>query len=788
MASSITFSDSQNASIAGYSGTTYSVTVGVGSSYNYASSISLNFSISPNQSLKSGDSLGYLVSIQFGNFYATGDGTDLTGTIVTGLSTTAPYVIDNAVYDGNNTPLPVIQSWGSGSSLTIQLASSLVSSLVTKFTNTKTIPITIKLYGVQWTNANEYTRPVVGTLTSQIYLTESAFAPTFNFTASTAVNNPWNTSLYTGISKQNFSISSLSLKFGASVESYNITFNGQSSSTTTLNATTVANPGSYTATATIIDSRGFSAQKTLAYEYIAYSKPTIVASMVTRTDANGAASDEGLYAHWKSVFSYDSVGGENSASYSISYKGSNDNSFTEVSSGDLSTTETEIEQTTSETFNTEESYLFRFSLSDDVSTVTKELTLDQAFFTMDFLKGGKGIAFGCTSTKEGFECGMEAYFNKKLNIPANQRIWINNKRTLERVFISSDNTKPYFKIATSGVRTTNYNDCTGTYLVSQHYNGGSWAIIRCSLRTNDQSSTASDYAYSAGELEFLVNAGFASDAFQLKVRNSKANNLADLYYKSNAAYASLTIIDIDNGSRSNFGDGFTLISDYLTAANDGLADMNADTYTNTVSCSNSGTVAYSNNSDTVDGIHASGFIKTALANGYYGMARPSDGDTTDYIRTTGNGLIPYASGKPGTGSLGTDGWRFNNGYIYNIYGRNYTSPMTDYVVASGTSGDWKYWKFASKLAICYLTRTDDLYTDTSATPCYSEEMPQRNYPFTFASKPAVIMGVNGKTAQFWVGQSADGSTTKSPKWRLYAGSIQSSVSCMWSILAIGTWA
>lgn len=179
-------------------------------------------------------------------------------------------------------------------------------------------------------------------------------------------------------------------------------------------------------------------------------------------------------------------------------------------------------------------------------------------------------------------------------------------------------------------------------------------------------------------------------------------------------------------------------------------------------------------------------MRAANANGYWGLARPSDGNTTDWIRTTQNGLLPYSSGKPGVGSLGTDSWRFNQAHIQNIYRAG--SLISDHVVASGTSGDWRYWKFASKLAICYLTRTDNLYVDTSGHPCYSNGLfPQRSYPFTFSSKPTVIMGVNGKTGQFWAAQSNDGTTTKSPSWRLYAGSIQASSSCTWSILAIGSW-
>lgn len=52
------------------------------------------------------------------------------------------------------------------------------------------------------------------------------------------------------------------------------------------------------------------------------------------------------------------------------------------------------------------------------------------------------------------------------------------------------------------------------------------------------------------------------------------------------------------------------------------------------------------------------------ANGYYGMTRP-DGNTSDWIRTTTAGLIPYQSGGAGAGhcGIGTSSWYFSNAYI-----------------------------------------------------------------------------------------------------------------------------
>lgn len=62
-------------------------------------------------------------------------------------------------------------------------------------------------------------------------------------------------------------------------------------------------------------------------------------------------------------------------------------------------------------------------------------------------------------------------------------------------------------------------------------------------------------------------------------------------------------------------------------------------------------------------------IRAVSANGYWGMARP-DSNTSDWIRTTSAGIIPYQSGGRGAGhcGLGTSGWYFSSAYIDTVHG------------------------------------------------------------------------------------------------------------------------
>ena len=61
-------------------------------------------------------------------------------------------------------------------------------------------------------------------------------------------------------------------------------------------------------------------------------------------------------------------------------------------------------------------------------------------------------------------------------------------------------------------------------------------------------------------------------------------------------------------------------------------------------------------------------MSAVSANGYYGMARP-DNNTSDWIRTTTNGLLPVQSGGRDSGhsSLGTSSWYFSQAYVDHVY-------------------------------------------------------------------------------------------------------------------------
>lgn len=117
-----------------------------------------------------------------------------------------------------------------------------------------------------------------------------------------------------------------------------------------------------------------------------------------------------------------------------------------------------------------------------------------------------------------------------------------------------------------------------------------------------------------------------------------------------------------------------------TNANTAICSTNAPTWWNG---STSYTVYTSGSKPTPADIGASKALTTA--NGYQGFTL-NDGTTSNWIRTTTSGIIPYqtanSSWNGANSSLGTSGWRFLNGYIKEIWCNGLKNDLGDLWLSS----------------------------------------------------------------------------------------------------------
>ena len=251
-----------------------------------------------------------------------------------------------------------------------------------------------------------------------------SMAPTFTLSISPSQN------IIQGKTAVTVSISGAAGKLGASVSSRSINVGGQTSSDSSLTVTPKTS-GAVSVSATVKDSRGLSATKTATLNVTSYSPPSVDPIQAVRVNGSGQADDEGTKARVKVTWANGKLAGtDTNTTCTLKYRASNTSTYT-----DCSTVISGQEYVLDGPFDTELGYEFVATVSDNLSSVPGYGYLDRAYFTMDFRKGGKGIAFGQACTEDGFTVNMLTTFNESLafdDTGANGG-WINGKTQFSKV-------------------------------------------------------------------------------------------------------------------------------------------------------------------------------------------------------------------------------------------------------------------------------------------------------------------------------------------------------------------
>lgn len=158
---------------------------------------------------------------------------------------------------------------------------------------------------------------------------------------------------------------------------------------------------------TVIDARGYKKNVTKKINVHSYIQPRITGDSVYRCDSTGKETSGGTYLRIKFSKEYSSIGGKNTCSASFRVKKGAGNWGTSVS-----VTEQNYDQILPGYVEDPEStYIIQIVVTDAAGgTNTYQYSLASAFHAMHLAAGGKGIAFGKKSTKNAFECAMDAEF------------------------------------------------------------------------------------------------------------------------------------------------------------------------------------------------------------------------------------------------------------------------------------------------------------------------------------------------------------------------------------------
>ena len=208
----------------------------------------------------------------------------------------------------------------------------------------------------------------------------------------------------------------------ADIVSYTVTADGKTytSDTGVIPTEVFASSGTKGITVAVTDSRGRTVtDSTSSVTVLAYALPTNVVT-VRRTDSSGAASETGDYmvvSVQSAVTSIQSGGTElNRRTVTVKHKKQSAGSWTTVSLVSSSATVSDTDSTAAIAVPNDETCAVEVTVSDTLSETKRTTNLSVGYCTVDFLAGGRGIAFGNTAKREGFECDMPARFGQDVQL------------------------------------------------------------------------------------------------------------------------------------------------------------------------------------------------------------------------------------------------------------------------------------------------------------------------------------------------------------------------------------
>ena len=196
-----------------------------------------------------------------------------------------------------------------------------------------------------------------------------------------------------GVSKLGVSVTGTGI-YGSTVTGAAVTLDGKGYTGGILTST-----GERELVVTVTDSRGRSGSQKYTILVADYEAPTLTLA-ASRCDGDGNPDDMGEYAK-VTVTGRVSAVGSNRASLRLTWGAEAETA--QLAPGEVNFSKTVPAPSTA-------AMAVTAALSDALFTAPATMTLSVGYATMDFLQGGKGIAFGTTATQEGFTCAMPARF------------------------------------------------------------------------------------------------------------------------------------------------------------------------------------------------------------------------------------------------------------------------------------------------------------------------------------------------------------------------------------------
>lgn len=218
---------------------------------------------------------------------------------------------------------------------------------------------------------------------------------------------------------QNKSIPKATINASASystIKQYKVSYQGTSllSNTNEVTIGLLTQTGSVTIAVEVTDGRGRTASSEITITSLAYSSPSVSATVI-RCNADGTANDDGAYMKVTCKTTITALNDINSKSVVLAYKRKSETSWTTAKTWAAYS----IDEAVIISADADSSYDIKLTATDDFSgsnpaTFTTEIGTTEAI--MDFKSDGKGMAIGKASEQYGLEVEWNAKFNNDVNI------------------------------------------------------------------------------------------------------------------------------------------------------------------------------------------------------------------------------------------------------------------------------------------------------------------------------------------------------------------------------------
>ena len=215
-----------------------------------------------------------------------------------------------------------------------------------------------------------------------------------------------------GLSKFKVVVSATT-SYGSAIASYKTTANGSTYTSSSFTTGVLLSNGTLSVSATVTDKRGRTGTATNnLLTVLDYAAPKITALSVRRCKADGTANDQGEYVEVRFSGSATSLSNKNTAVYTLEYKKSSENAYTEVALPSLNNAFAVSDASYIFAAETGSSYDVRVTVADNFGNGYKTTSASTAFTLMHWLANGLGMAIGKVAEWVGvFDIGFKTRFS-----------------------------------------------------------------------------------------------------------------------------------------------------------------------------------------------------------------------------------------------------------------------------------------------------------------------------------------------------------------------------------------